>query len=218
MESGVDAPGRVKAVIKQIGAEVTNVFESGQVDFDLEGLSGTARERQRLAMRGEEFDGGPIVETSFDIAFDTDEAEAAAFVQAHRGLPIGELLVDWDPYGGRTSASSRSSILIVASRTGTPGVPDTLRRRSPRRGLAARAARPTWRTRWLAQASPCLRLGERVNHRNGFLQIPSTNLPVSPEPSTRKASTRTARGTGAAPTSSLSTSTCSRRSRWPGGC
>jgi hypothetical protein len=100
MESGVDAPGRVKAVIKQIGAEVTNVFESGQVDFDLEGLSGTARERQRLAMRGEEFDGGPIVETSFDIAFDTDEAEAAAFVQAHRGLPIGELLVDWDPYEG----------------------------------------------------------------------------------------------------------------------
>lgn len=99
MESGFDALEHIKAVIKQVGAEITRVSAPSQVDFDLEGLSGTATERQGLS-RGEEFEGGMIIELLFDIALDTDEAEAAAFVQAHRVLPIGELLFSCDPYEG----------------------------------------------------------------------------------------------------------------------
>jgi len=99
MESGFDALERIKAVINHVGAEIMRVSAPGQVDFDLEGLSGTARERPDRAS-GEGFDAGLIVETLFDIAFDTSEAEAAAFVRAHQGLPIGELLFSCDPYEG----------------------------------------------------------------------------------------------------------------------
>ncbi|MHA6510755.1 hypothetical protein [Tessaracoccus sp. Y1736] len=99
MELRFDAPERIKAVIQRIGAQISNVSKSGQVDFDLEGLHGTANVRTIAARREAANDKGLVVIT-FYIAVDTEEAEALAFVEAHPRLPIGELLVGWDPYEG----------------------------------------------------------------------------------------------------------------------